>query len=64
MEKIDSSFTDNIEIKKKEVNSEILKLRSQYYKIIEEENNEKEKYEEAKGPPDVSFLNDEEWSGF
>jgi len=53
-----------IEIKKKEVNKEIMDLRSQYYRIVDKENAEKKKIKEAKGPPDMSFLDDAGWSDF
>jgi len=52
-----------IKKKEKEVDAQLTELRFQYYKIIEEEN-KKRKEEELKNPPDTSFLNEAEWSGF
>lgn len=52
-----------IEKKKKEVEEELAGYRLQYYKIIEEEN-EKQREDESKNPPDTSFLDSEDWSGF
>ena len=45
---------DKIAKKKKEVDAEIIELRSQLYKIIEDEI-------ENTPPPDVSFLSDDGW---
>jgi len=52
-----------IKKKEKEVEEQLVAVRFKYYKIVEEEN-QKKRDEELKNPPDTSFLNDEEWSGF
>ena len=52
-----------IKKKEKEVEDELVVLRLQYYKIIEKEALKK-KEEELRNPPNTSFLDNDEWSGF
>ena len=53
-----------IDEKRKEVDKQLLELRPQYYKYVEEEN-KRRKEEEAKKPsPDTSFLASKDWGGF
>ena len=53
-----------IDEKRKEVDAELLQLRPQYYKFVEEDIKRQKEEASKIPPPDTGFLNNKEWGGF